>query len=135
MHTNWKGSHPYKLTGRTRPIFAMPFLPGVIQRKMMRWMNVLYQDLVKRHNLTSHHAQQNCRPLTSTDNFFQQFLVSQILLTIPFRQLATLQSMFLHVGYQRGNRTSIAGDATSQHHQSEQQFMASTCRVHAKEKW
>ena len=31
---------------------------------------------------------------------FQQFLVPQILLTIPFLQLATLQSVFLHVGYQ-----------------------------------
>ena len=61
----------------------------------MGWMNVLYQDLVKRHHMTSHYAQQNCRPwLTSTDNFFQQFLVPQILLTIPFLQLATLQSVF-----------------------------------------
>ena len=32
--------------------------------------------------------------------FFQQFLVQQILLTIPFLQLAILQSVFLHVAYQ-----------------------------------
>ena len=34
------------------------------------------------------------------DEYRQQFLVPQILLTIPFLQLATLQSVFLHVAYQ-----------------------------------
>ena len=47
---------------RSLPIYAIKVKP---------WTNVLYQDSVKRHHMTSHHAQQNCRPwLTSTGNFF-----------------------------------------------------------------